>query len=80
MKSTSGGTSGLGKGIPSAGRTAAGGAAAPRKVAQGGAEGDELKSDNPIMDVSLMPTDQNNENEDADSEIAAAQPQGLIPE
>eukprot|EP01052_Picozoa_sp_SAG31_P034044 SAG31_NODE_3922_length_3749_cov_4.089315_1_plen_56_part_00 len=53
MKSTSGGTSGLGKGIPSAGRTGAGGAAAVRKVAQGGAEGDELKNDDPIMDVDL---------------------------
>eukprot|EP01052_Picozoa_sp_SAG31_P029169 SAG31_NODE_2879_length_4960_cov_13.684839_2_plen_124_part_00 len=71
MKSTTGGSSGRGKGIPTTGSTAVGGAATVRKVAQGGAEGDELKNDDPMMDVDLMLTDWDDEEEDADSEDAA---------
>eukprot|EP01052_Picozoa_sp_SAG31_P024863 SAG31_NODE_2143_length_6342_cov_5.402531_4_plen_141_part_00 len=59
---------------PSAGRTAAGGAAAVRKKTQGGAEGDELKDNDLTMEVDQMLTDWDDENEDADSEDAAAQP------
>ena len=67
MKSTKGGSSGRGKGIPTTGSTAAGGAAAVTKAAQGGAEGYELKDNDLTMEVDQMLTDWDEENEDAET-------------